>query len=841
MKWMLFSLLLLTASSQAVLASQLLPLQDRADLWQQVQQSMGHGLQPSLRSAHSTATKNNQLQWILVKTTSGKIRFEHYDTVYQGYPVLNARVILAINSQGQLQQMLGALATGLSADLPDAAAAFTQDESAVRRWLQDNVPKNHTINGLKLYPAIFIADGLTKAVYSISYRLINKQRASIQRPHLIVDAKTLQVLKQWDALDRTDPTPSPKPITGQLVAAGGAGGNEALGLNCYTPAPGLMAQCLAYQGIDDPIISEVSFENLNVDNIFSVFSGYPFIVTQDGADCWLKNDYVTTIKTVKNTASDTAFHYACDGTTEHFNQQSIYDNDWNYYSFFPINDAHFYGGVVMQMYHQYLRDIYPYQLDDCDNTGFCLKPIKQRANAKGPTGGDMSNANWDGEYVNYGNGGPYDRYSQTTIDIVAHEITHAVTEWNSDPDWVGQSRALDESFSDIAAIAANDFFERHLKGSYATSVPYSNKRAFSWVYGWDVHLYGLGGRDFQLPSRDGVSIDDARDYQDGMAGHTAGGVMNKLFYELVTRQLWSIEETFKLMLEANVSCWTPQVKFEDAASCLLLLTADNNKLRQLDETLHAVGIISPLSEINALPFTFTQQENRVEYKLALGQDIAPATISTIDVNWGDTSTVEPWHSASATAIESWLQRVHDYTETGFMLFSINVTLLDGTEWKAYRNVHNAVLEPTKDITPEPYAFSPKVDAPLAEPVYSDKITVTGIDAHTDILISGGEYAIDDGEFTARRGMIAKGQQVVVKLLSSATHAESTQAMLTIGGVEAAFVVTTLDKPVEPPKRIDEEDGSGGGGTTSLFELLMLLSLMGLQVNIHHLLRKNHLN
>ena len=166
-------------------------------------------------------------------------------------------------------------------------------------------------------------------------------------------------------------------------------------------------------------------------------------------------------------------------------------------SFFPINDAHFYGGIVMQMYDQYLREIFPNQIEDCPvgqgNSDYCLKPISQRANAKGSTGADMANANWDGQYVNYGNGDPWVMYSQTTIDIVAHEITHAITEWNSDPVRGGQSSALDESFSDIAAIAVNDFFEDNVSGSYANSLAYKNKREYRWRYGWDVFAGGWGG------------------------------------------------------------------------------------------------------------------------------------------------------------------------------------------------------------------------------------------------------------------------------------------------------------------------------------------------------------
>lgn len=827
-----FSVLIFSTGTPLVIASELMPLQHRADLWQQVQQGINHKVRSSLVDG-VTQAKSSELQFILVKATSGKISFEHYDTLYQGYPVLNGRLILAKNAQGQLQQMLGALAAGISTDLPNAAAEFTQNELAVKRWLRSEYQVTHLINDLELYPAIFIDNGLAKAVYRIRYLLSNQQGISIERPHMIVDARTLQVIKQWDGLDKLQESASSAAITGTLVMAGGAGGNEALGLNCYTPSPNLMAQCLAYEGFDDPIVSEVIFQNLKPQNIYSAFSGYPFIVTQQGSDCWLKNDYVTTIKALKGTPSDSAFQYACDGNTEHFDKQSMDTNDYYFLSFFPINDAHFYAGIVMQMYDQYLRDIYPTQLFDCSvgdvNSSYCLKSISQRANAKGETGADMSNANWDGEYVNYGNGGPYEMYSQTTIDIVAHEITHAITEWNSDPIWDGQSKALDESFSDIAAIAVNDFFERHLSGSYASSVLYREKRKYNWRYGWDVFLYGWGGRDFQWPSADGKSIGDARDFEQGMRGHSAGGVMNKLFYELVTRQGWSIAATFKLMLEANVSCWSPQVVFEDAGTCLLLLTSDVDKFRQLDQTLHSVGIFSPQSDITPLPFEITQQDNEFGYKILLPASIEAASINKIEVVWGDDTPTKYWHKDSAIAIEHYLAAVHGYTDAGTMLVAIKLTLDDGSELRAFKNIYmDKSIVPEKDLVPDSFAFVAAVNVPLAEMVMSASIEVTGINAASKIGVVNGEYSIDGGDFTAHEGLVTSGQQVVVKLLSSAIHSDSVQAVLAISDVSAAFVVTTMVESIEPDNSNTDDGSSGSRGGVFGIELLLLLSFMGIR-------------
>jgi Zn-dependent metalloprotease len=830
---------LLMNTVPAVLAAELLPLQHHPDLWSTIEKDLQRPASTSLLRAPFLNDANevsnyHALHWELVKTSGGTLRFKHYDTFYQGYPVLNGRIVLAVNRQGQLQQMMGSLATELSADLPNAKAAFTQDNKALRRWVYASVESKQVINDLEFSPAVYIDASLAKAAYRINYRLENKEGITIARPYLIVDGQSLEIIKQWDGLDQLQ-QPSMVAISGDLVMAGGAGGNELLGLNCYSPEPSSMSQCLGYVGEDvpvgeEPIITEVSFQNLDVNNIFSAFSGYPFIVTKNGSDCWLKNDYVTTIKYEKISPSNSAFQYSCDGSTEHFDLFSIDDNYYDFLSYFPINDAHFYAGIVMQMYDQYLRDIYPDQAEDCpadqENSDYCLKPISQRANAKGPTGADIANANWDGEYVNYGNGSIWEMFSQTTIDLVAHEISHAVTEWNSDPERAGQSQALDESFSDIAAIAANDFFERHVSGSYASSVPYMNKRESQWRYGWDVFvLPGGGGRDFKLPSLDGRSIDDAREYRQGTSAHSAGGVMNKLFYELVSRQGWSIEDTFKLMLEANVSCWTTQIDFEAAGDCLLLLTPNINKQRQLDETLHSVGIFSSQSTIVALPFNFTQIENKITYQVTLSDSLIKESIRSIDINWGDSAVVETWTRDSATSIEGYLKAEHYYTKSDFVRLAIKLSLIDGTESEGFRNAYipKDVISP-QDESPDSFAFLPITEAPLNTQITSNEIIVSGINTDVKITIENGEYSIDSNAFTAEQGIVTSGQEVKIQLYSAENHETSKQAQLTIGDMTAAFKVTTLAKTIE----IDtSNEGGSSGGAMSLFELLILFGMLGL--------------
>ncbi|WP_299495259.1 GEVED domain-containing protein [uncultured Shewanella sp.] len=497
-------------------------------------------------------------------------------------------------------------------------------------------------------------------------------------------------------------------VEGTQKKAGGAGGNEKLGLTCYSPSADSMLLCQTYESLVDSVTyanngSQVLFGDTSDNAIFAEFDGYPFIVTQVDDTCYLENDYVTTIKYDINGSNDTAYGYDCSSSVEHFGQREVDAIYYDFFSFSPENDAHFYGGVVMQMYHSYLDDLFPEQKaqnpnsPDCpvDNQGqpngdYCLKRLSQRAHALGVTGGHMDDANWDGEYVNYGNGQWAGRfYSLTTIDLVAHESMHALSEWNGDLDSTGQAGAIGEGLGDISAIAANQYFESHLLGeqsdNYQSSTGYQNKRDNEWAYAWDIYVNNELMRIFELPSFDGNSIEDAREYSSSNSKHYNGGVLRKLFYELVVSEGWSHEQAFKLFLGANVSCFTPSVTFDQMGACLLDQVdkvfssgeVDSHKVA-LDERLHRLGIFASNSQINALSFTQNKHYDHSEYWISPSIDVTD--IEEIRVDWGDGTRVN-WsvNDINGSNIEDMLTGEHLYaTGAKHVNFSLNVLKKDGT-------------------------------------------------------------------------------------------------------------------------------------------------------------------
>ncbi len=83
-------------------------------------------------------------------------------------------------------------------------------------------------------------------------------------------------------------------------------------------------------------------------------------------------------------------------------------------------------------------------------------------------------------------------------------------------------------------------------------------------------------------------------------------------------------------------------------------------------------------------------------------------------------------------------------------------------------------------------------------VYVDlAITVMNINDDAVVNIEGGEYSVGGSGFSALEGAVSPGEEIIVRLRTSATFGETTEATLTVGGVEAEFSATTEDRAVVP--------------------------------------------
>ncbi len=144
-------------------------------------------------------------------------------------------------------------------------------------------------------------------------------------------------------------------------------------------------------------------------------------------------------------------------------------------------------------------------------------------------GRKYSNAYWDGENFNFGDGDGVETSPLTSLDIVAHEYGHALTQYTSNLDYIDESGALNESYSDIMACAIE---WTHQPVSYEGSPGHSD-----WMVGEDSSLGGAAFRDLRDPKRYGQpSYYKGEHWHFGMDDnggvHTNSGVQNFAFYLL---------------------------------------------------------------------------------------------------------------------------------------------------------------------------------------------------------------------------------------------------------------------------------------------------------------------
>ncbi len=98
-----------------------------------------------------------------------------------------------------------------------------------------------------------------------------------------------------------------------------------------------------------------------------------------------------------------------------------------------------------------------------------------------------------------------------------------------------------------------------------------------------------------------------------------------------------------------------------------------------------------------------------------------------------------------------------------------------------------------DTTPDLFGFAPVANAVASAPLVSNSVTITGINAPAPISIVGGAYAINgSGMYVTTNGAVTNNQTVQVRVTASPNSSGVASATLTIGGVQASFIVTTIN-------------------------------------------------
>jgi len=135
-------------------------------------------------------------------------------------------------------------------------------------------------------------------------------------------------------------------------------------------------------------------------------------------------------------------------------------------------------------------------------------------------GGDFVNAFWNGEFATFGDG-DCNRGPLTTLEVVAHEFTHGLTDYTSDLIYSGESGAINESMSDVFGKALEyritpDEFKWSIGESFLET-PYANPF-----------------RSMEDPNeRNHPKMYKGQFWTDGGGVHTNSSIGNHWFYLLV--------------------------------------------------------------------------------------------------------------------------------------------------------------------------------------------------------------------------------------------------------------------------------------------------------------------
>jgi bacillolysin len=174
---------------------------------------------------------------------------------------------------------------------------------------------------------------------------------------------------------------------------------------------------------------------------------------------------------------------ALNDTTGNGYESAVYVTDPNNDNNFNDNtrlraavSAHFFAGEVYKFYKtRYNRNSY-------NNAGGSLKNVVHYLI-------NLNNAFWNGVSMSYGDGdGVVFSNLAGALDVIAHELTHGVTQTSANLVYELQPGALNESFSDVFGVVCD---------------------SANWLIGEDVYTPGISG-------------DALRSMQDPHNGHTSG-------------------------------------------------------------------------------------------------------------------------------------------------------------------------------------------------------------------------------------------------------------------------------------------------------------------------------
>ena len=179
----------------------------------------------------------------------------------------------------------------------------------------------------------------------------------------------------------------------------------------------------------------------------------------------------------------------------------------------------------------------------------------------------FSNAHWNGRQMIYGDGdGKYFRRFTSSLDVIAHELTHGVTQYAAGFAFSGQGGALAEHFSDVFGLMVKQYAEGQSR---------------EWLIGRGLFTERVNGEAIRSFIAPGTAFDDPvlgkdmqpshmRDYvrtsADNGGVHLNSGIPNHAFYraaKLLGGKAW--DTVGRIWYRALVNELGPRSRFQHCA------------------------------------------------------------------------------------------------------------------------------------------------------------------------------------------------------------------------------------------------------------------------------------
>jgi len=195
-----------------------------------------------------------------------------------------------------------------------------------------------------------------------------------------------------------------------------------------------------------------------------------------------------------------------------------------------VNEAYDFSGATYDFYKKVLKRT------SVDDRGMRLDSTVHYTDEPGEP---LDNAMWDGEQMLYGDGDKviFDRFTKS-LDVIAHELTHGVTQFEAGLEYHKQSGALNESMSDVFGITAKQWSLKQtiaaadwLIGKELLLLPNSALRSMKapgTAYD-DPSPNGLGKDPQPGHMKDFVHLPDTRRGDNGGV-HVNSGITNRAYY-----------------------------------------------------------------------------------------------------------------------------------------------------------------------------------------------------------------------------------------------------------------------------------------------------------------------